>query len=82
MTRQSHQDPTEFFSVVGAPYVREHHGQDDIVRGRRTDDQRPRKLEIGIASAFAGFCAMSFGVSLFSSNGAVKLVEVAFNAVK
>jgi hypothetical protein len=82
MSRQFEQDPTEFFAVVGAPYIRERHGGEPYVRPRRTDDQRPRKLEIGIASAFAGFCAVAFGISLFANDGAAKLVEVAINAVK
>jgi hypothetical protein len=80
MNRKFHQDPTEFFSVVGAAYPREHHGH--YVRERRTDDQRPRTLEIGVATIFAGFCAVALGVSLFASSGAAKLVEVAYYAVK
>jgi len=82
MTRQSQQDPTKFFSVVGAPYVREHHGQHHYVRERRTDDHRPRTLEIGLASAFAAFCGSALGVSLFANAGAAKLAEVAINTVK
>jgi hypothetical protein len=82
MTRHFQQDPTEFFSVVGAPYLRESHGDDRYIHERRTDDQRPRRLEIGVASVFAGFCAVALGVSLFASDGAAKLVEVAINAVK
>jgi hypothetical protein len=79
MRRPFHQDPTEFFSVVGAPFVREHHrGEYQI----RTDDQRPRKLEIGIASIFTGFCAVALGVLLFANSGAAELVKVAYNAVK
>ena len=82
MTRPFHQDPTEFFSVVGAPYVREHHGHDYHGHERRTDDQRPRKFEIGVATVFTGFCAVALGVSLFASSGAARLVEVAYHAVK
>jgi hypothetical protein len=82
MTRQFHQDPTEFFSVVGAPYPREHHSHDYHGYERRTDDQRPRQLEIGVATIFAGFCAVALGVSLFASSGAARLVEVAYHAVK
>jgi hypothetical protein len=78
MPRQFTKDPTEFFSVVGAPYVREHHTADFHVRERRTDDQRPRKLEIGFATVCVGFCAVMLGVSLFASDGAARLVEVAF----
>jgi hypothetical protein len=83
MLRQFHRDPTEFFSVVGASYPREHHGRDHYyVQERRTDDLRPRKLEIGVAIVFAGFCAVALGVSLFASSGAAKLVEVAYYAVR
>jgi hypothetical protein len=82
MTRQFHHDPTEFFSVVGAPYIRESHVREHHVHERRTDDQRPRKLEIGVASFFAGFCAAALGMSLFASSGAAKLVEVAYQAVR
>ena len=74
MTRQFHQDPTEFFSVVGAPYPRGRQSGESHVYERRTDDQRPRKLEIGVATVFAGFCAVALGVSLFASSGAAKLV--------
>jgi hypothetical protein len=82
MSRQFHQDPTEFFSVVGGPYIREQHGQHHYVRERRTDDHRPRTLEIGLAAAFAAFCGSALGVSLFANDGAAKLVQVAINAVK
>jgi hypothetical protein len=81
MTPQFQHDPTEFFSVVGAPYIREQHGQHHYIRERRTDDYRPRTLEIGLASAFAAFCGAALGVSLFAGDAA-KLVEVAVNAVK
>jgi hypothetical protein len=82
MPRPFHQDPTEFFSVVGAPYLRQHDSRESHVYERRTDDQRPRKFEIGIATVFAGFCAVALGVSLFASSGAARLVEVAYYAVR
>jgi hypothetical protein len=82
MPRHSHQDRTQFFSVVGAPYIPEQHGAGHYTRERRSDDQQPRKLEIGLASAFAGFCAVVLGVSLLANDGPAKLAEVAYNAVK
>ena len=82
MSRQFHQDPTGFFSVVGAPHPREHHGREYYIHERRTDDQRPRTLEIGVATIFASFCAVALGVSLFASSGAARLVEVAYYAVR
>ena len=82
MTRRFHQDPTEFFSVVGAPYPRERQSHERHVHEFRTDDQRPRKLEIGVATVFVGFCAVALGVSLFASSGAARLVEVAYYAVR
>jgi len=80
MTRPFRQDPTEFFSVVGAPFVREQHRGEYHIH--RTDDQRPRRLEIGIATIFTGFCAVALGVLLFTNSGAAELVKVAVNAVK
>ena len=82
MTRQFQQDPTEFFSVVAAPYPRQRGGSERHVYERRTDDHRPRKLEIGVATLFTGFCAVALGVSLFASSGAARLVEVAYHAVR
>ena len=82
MSRHFDKNHTEFFSVVGAPYLHEGHGPGCFAEERRTDDQRPRKLEIGIASVFAAFCAMSFGFSLFVTSGGARLVEVAYQAVK
>ena len=68
MTRQSQQDPTEFFPSSARhtsvnSTVRHHY-----VRERRTDDHRPRTLEIGLASAFAAFCGSALGVSLFANS--------------
>ena len=77
MIRQIHQDPTAFFSVVGAPYIHEHHVHDRSVRGLRTDDQRPRMLEIGVASVFAGCCAVALSVLLFAGSGTAKLAKIA-----
>jgi hypothetical protein len=82
MTRPFHQDPTEFFSVVGAPFPRERASRPSHGYELRTDDQRPRRLEIGAATIFAGFCAVALGVSLFAGTGAARLVEVAYQAVK
>ena len=72
MSRPLHQDPTEFFSVVGAPYLRERDYREPHVHERRTDDQRPRRFEIGVATVFVGFCAVALGVSLFASSGAAR----------
>jgi hypothetical protein len=81
MTRRFHQDPTEFFSVVGAPYLRERHGSGYQFYERRIDNQRPRGLEIGVATIFAGLCTLALGVSLCASSGAARLVQVAYHAV-
>ena len=82
MPRPFAKDPTEFFSVVGAPYIPDHHGNGLHIHELRTDDQRPRTLEIGFATLCAGFCAVMLGVSLFGTSGAARLVEVAYYAVK
>ena len=78
MPRHIHKDPTEFFSVVGAPYVREsraeparrhhhhHHGGPDA-----------RQPEAGVAGLWLVFYVAIFGASLFANSGAARLVEVA-----
>jgi hypothetical protein len=82
MPRHFQKNATEFFTVVGAPCIRENHGPVAFVRERRTDDQRPRKLEIGAATLFAAFCVFSFAVSIFTTSSAASLVEVAYRVVK
>jgi hypothetical protein len=86
MHRQFDRDPTEFFSVVGAPYVRErvreNHAGAYFLHERRIDEPRPRKSEIGFATVCAGLGAVLLGISLFASNGAARLGEVAAYAVK
>ena len=83
MHRQLDKDPTEFFSVVGAPYVRER------VRETQTDGHRflegpaprRRQLNIGLVTLGAGLGAVLLGISLFATNGVARLSEVAFQAV-
>jgi hypothetical protein len=66
----SYKDPTEFFSVVGAPYVRESHLEERPLHQLRIESQRPRRFEIGVATASALFCVLALGASLFADNGA------------
>ena len=85
MHRQFDKDPTEFFSVVGAPYVRERvresYAGDHLFYDRHIDEARPRKLETGFAAVCAGLGVVLLGISLFASNGAARLNEVAYHAV-
>ena len=77
-------DPTEFFSVVGAPYVRERARDDDTgkdhLHDRLASAPRRRRFRIGFVTLCASLGAALFGVSLFASNGAARLGEVAFQA--
>ena len=79
MSRQFHQDPTQLFSVVGAPYIREAHGQGPPVLEHLTD-QRPSVFKVGVAPALAVF-AVVFGVTLFASSGTAKLFGAACSAM-
>ncbi len=81
MTRQSHQRSTEFFSVVGTPYIGERHADGHYAHEHSIDDQRPPRFELGMSSFCAAFCIVALGVALFADNGAAKLVEVAQYAV-
>lgn len=85
MHRQLEKDPTEFFSVVGAPYVRERVREPQADEHRFLEDQAPvqrrYRLNIGVATVYAGLGAVLLGVSLFASDGAARLAEVAFQAI-
>ena len=73
MPRHIDKDPTEFFSVVGAPYVRENRSEP---ADRHTcSDPEPRRA--AVAALWLAFYAAIVGVPLFASSGAAKLVEVA-----
>jgi hypothetical protein len=79
MSMQIDKDPTEFFSVVGAPYVPEHRGD-----GRRhleawqversTDINQP---ETAGAVLWLVFYGVIIGAGLLSKAGATKLVAMA-----
>ena len=81
MTGQLHQDPTEFFAVVGAPYIGERHADGHYAPEHSIDDRRLPRFELGISSFCAAFCIVALGVSLLANTGAAKLVEVAQYAV-
>jgi hypothetical protein len=80
MSRHLHQDPTQLFSVVGSPYIREAHGQGPPIL-EQLADPRPSVFKVGVAPAFAVF-AVVFGVTLFASSGTAKLFGAACSAVK
>jgi hypothetical protein len=72
MPHRFQKDPTEFFSVVGAPYIREQ--RDEI----RHDHSAWRSWRIGQRAAIALVLgAVSAGVVLSAASGVAKLVEVA-----
>ena len=82
MHRQFEKDPTEFFSVVGAPYVRERVREDDTRKDHLHDPlasapRRPR-LRIG----FVSLCALlgAFVLGMFATAGTARLSEVAYQA--
>jgi hypothetical protein len=84
MHRQLERDPTEFFSVVGAPYVRERVQEGDTGKDHLHDrlvsaPRRPR-LRIG----FVTLCALvgAFVLGMFATAGTAHLSEVAYQAAE
>jgi hypothetical protein len=59
MRRPIDNDPTQFFTVVGAAYVPE----------RRTEPHAPRRFRIGAEAATTILCAAVLGFSLFAQTG-------------
>jgi len=82
MSRHVNRDPTEFFSVVGAPYVRDRTGQERPVHELRAQASRPRLFVIGVATLSAAFCAVALAVPLLADTGAIRLVQLAYQAVR
>jgi hypothetical protein len=75
MSLSSGKDPTQFFSVVGAPYVPESHaGDTDHPLRERSEVRQP---ETGVAGLWLVLYAVIIGVSYFSNGGAAKLIETA-----
>jgi hypothetical protein len=77
MSFSSARNPTQFFSVVGAPYVPESHAESRRhldVRDMRTQVQQ---REMGVAGLWLVLYAAIIGASLFGTGGAVKVLEVA-----
>ena len=85
MHRQLERDPTEFFSVVGAPYVRERVGEShtgpNFFRERVARAPRSRGFKIGLTTVGAGMGAVALGISLFATSGAARLGEAAYQAI-
>ena len=74
MPRIIDENRAELFSVVGAPYVEEHHA-DGRSHYRGYIDRNPP--ETGVAGLWLVFYAVIIGVSLFSHGGANKAFHVA-----
>ena len=81
MHRQFEKDPTEFFSVVGAPYVRERVGEGDIGTqllhpGPAAPRRDRRQPKIGLAT----LCAVlgAFVLGMFATSVTARLSEVAY----
>jgi hypothetical protein len=79
MPRNIDENRTEFFTVVGAPYVQEHHA-DDRSHYREYADRNPP--ETGVAGLWLVFYAVIIGASLFSHGGASKAFHVASALLK
>jgi hypothetical protein len=77
-------DPTEFFSVVGAPYVRERVQEGDTgkdpLHDRLVSAPRRPRLRIG----FVTLCALvgAFVLGMFATAGTAHLSEVAYQAAE
>jgi hypothetical protein len=73
MTHQFEKDPTEFFTVVGAPYVHESRAE------RETRDYQPpeRPPEIGVAVLWLFLYVAIIGISVLAHSGADGLASLA-----
>lgn len=74
MTHHTDRDPTEFFSVVGAPYVAEQH---DDGRSNYVDQMVAKESAAGVAGLWLVFYGVIIGVSVLASSSAAKWINVA-----
>ena len=74
MTHQTDRDPTEFFSVVGAPYVAEQH---DDGHSKYVDQTVAKESAAGVASLWLLFYAAIIGFSVLANSSAAKWISVA-----
>ena len=79
MPRKIDDNRTEFFTVVGAPYVQEHHA-DSHGHYRESTDRAPP--ETGVAGLWLVFYAVIIGASLLNHGTASKAVHVASTLLK
>ena len=74
MTHHTDRDPTEFFSVVGAPYVAEQH---DDGRGNYVDQMVTKETAALVAGLWLVLYGAIIGVSVLASGSAAKWISVA-----
>ena len=74
MTHNIDRDPTEFFSVVGAPYVAEQH---DDGHSNYVDKTLARESAAGVAGLWLVFYGAVIGISVLANSSAAKWINVA-----
>jgi hypothetical protein len=80
MHRQLEKDPTEFFSVVGAPYVRERVRESHIGEYLHNGTAAPKPRQRQPKIRFATLCAVlgAFVLGMFATSVTARLSEVAY----
>ena len=74
MTHHTDRDPTEFFSVVGSPYVAEQH---DDGRSHYVDQTVAKESAAGVAGLWLVFYGAIIGFSVLANSSAAKWISVA-----
>jgi len=77
MSKSSDKDRTELFTVVGAPYVPEHHAETNRLQN---DDTLPP--EIGIAGLWLVFYVAIFGAVVFGHEEIGQVVQLAWSYLR
>ena len=79
MSAHRDKDRTEFFTVVGAPYVRERHADTTGHYHKVSDEGRTGTSMAGLWLAFDG---LIIAAAVFGKAGATSAIEVACNYLK
>ena len=79
LPRNIDQDRTELFTVVGAPYVAEHHDDGHSHYRKASDDP---VSAAGVAGVWLAFYVLIAGVAVLGQGGASKAIRVASRLLK
>ena len=82
MSDHRHQDRTELFTVVGAPYLPEQHADRPGHYHKSSDEDRRKGASASIAGLWLVFYGLVVGIAVLGKVGAGHAIDVAWSYFK